>query len=286
MKTATPSMISLLAGNQFLMADLLTLTTIGGTVYRYTSADIDIVYGGNTFQCPGSAGVMFKRGRTRTVIGMEVDTLDLTFHASSAGQLLGTAFLAAVHNGALDGSRVLVEKAIMATWGDTSPGTIWLFSGNASDSSFSRTEAKVPQKSDLELLNVKMPRNIYQPPCVHTVFDPGCGLSKPAYAASGSVLNSSTTRVVNCTLSQAAGYFDQGVVSFTGGANAGVTRNIKSYTPGVLALNYPLPHVPVNGDTLSARPGCDGVKLTCSGKFNNLGNFRGFPSIPVPETAL
>lgn len=285
MKSASTALIALLAGNQFVMADLLTLTTIGGSVYRYTSADIDLTVGANTF-LSAACGVMFKRGRTRVVIGVEVDTLEVTFQASATGQLLGTSFLAAVHNGALDGARLKLERVFMPTWGDTSAGTLVLFSGRVAESSFSRTEARVTVKSDLELLNIKMPRNLYQPACVHTLFDSGCGLSKSGHAVTGIVLNSSTALVVNCNHGQAAGYFDRGVVSFTGGANAGVTRNVKSYTPGVLSLNYPLPHVPVYGDTISVYPGCDKKQATCSGKFGNVASFRGFPYIPTPETAL
>ena len=38
------------------------------------------------------------------------------------------------------------------------------------------TEVQLTINSDLELLNVQMPRNIYQDQCLHTVYDAGCGL--------------------------------------------------------------------------------------------------------------
>lgn len=283
MKSASAALIALLDSNQFKMADLLTLTTLGGTAYRYTSADIDIPYGGNTFS---AQGVRFKRGRTRTVIGVEVDELDINFYASSGNLLGGVPFFQALHNGALDGAEVRLERAFMATWGDTSPGTLVMFSGRVSTYELGRTEARVKVKSDLELLNVKMPRNLYQPGCLHTLFDTGCGLTKAAFGAATTAASGSTRQVLNCGLAQAAGYFDQGTITFTSGANNGVTRNVKSYTPGVVTLSYPLPSTPTIGDSFTAYPGCDKKQATCSGKFSNLANFRGFPYVPVPETVL
>jgi len=50
MKTASPALIALLnSSEQFIMADLFTISLISGGVYRYTSADIPITVGLNTF---------------------------------------------------------------------------------------------------------------------------------------------------------------------------------------------------------------------------------------------
>ena len=39
-------------------------------------------------------------------------------------------------------------------------------------------------------------------------------------------------------------------------------------------------------DTFIARAGCDKRIATCSGKFANVANFRGFPHIPGQDTTL
>ena len=41
--------------------------------------------------------------------------------------------------------------------------------------------------SALELLNIQMPRNVYQSVCLHTVYDGGCALVKATYTVTGSV---------------------------------------------------------------------------------------------------
>jgi uncharacterized phage protein (TIGR02218 family) len=40
------------------------------------------------------------------------------------------------------------------------------------------------------------------------------------------------------------------------------------------------------GDSFIARAGCDKRIATCSGKFANTANFRGFPNIPGQDAVL
>lgn len=283
MKAASAQLIALLDSGKFFMADLYDFVTVGGTHYRYTSADIDLAWNGNTYS---SKGLRLKRSRTRIVRGLEVDTLDITVNPTSADLIGGVPFLQALGTGALDGAEVTLYRAYMETWGDTTPGALWMFSGKISEVSMSRTEANLKVKSDLELLNIQMPRNLYQPGCIHTLYDTGCTLSQAGFGVNNTAQAGSTkTSIVN-SLAQASGYFDQGKLVWNTGANAGVTRTVKSYVPGTLALALPLPYTPAAGDTFTVYPGCDKQQSTCTSKFNNLANFRAYPYIPVPETAV
>lgn len=284
MKSASAALVTLLTtSRQFFMADLYTFTLAGGTVLRYAAADADIRVGAYLF---AGRGPLFKRGSTRVVLGVEVDSLDVTAFADDTHLVGGVPFLQAVTTGAFDGALLTVERAFMASWGDTSAGTIVLFSGRVAETTASRTEARLTVRSDIELLNIKMPRNLYQPGCVHTLFDAGCGLSKAALGVNTAVAAGSSPSVLACGLVQAAGHFDLGTVTFLAGLNAGVSRTVKRYVPGELTLSYPLPKAPGVGDVFTAYPGCDKRQDTCGAKFNNLINFRGFPYVPIPETAL
>jgi hypothetical protein len=40
------------------------------------------------------------------------------------------------------------------------------------------------------------------------------------------------------------------------------------------------------GDGFTVYYGCDHTPGTCQSKFNNLANFRGFPSVPPPQMAI
>ena len=81
-----------------------------------------------------------------------------------------------------------------------------------------------------------------------------------------------------------AGYWAVGTITFTSGANAGISRMIEaSDISGALQLRVPVPVAPSAGDAYSITPGCDRTKASCLWKFNNLVHFGGFPYIPTPE---
>jgi uncharacterized phage protein (TIGR02218 family) len=281
MKAASTELLALLNGQtQFNMADLLTVTLKSGTVLRYTSADIPLEFGGQTF-----VPFRFKRGKTRVVIGVEVDTLDLTLYVGIDDLMAGVPYPRFAQNGGFDGALVKLEKAFLTDWADPIVGALWMFSGRVSELTPTRTEIKLGVKSDLELLNIQMPRNLYQPRCGFTLYDQGCGVSKAAFKETATVSSQSTRTYILCSLVNPAGWFASGLVSFLTGPNAGVTRTIKSYTSGVIEIALPLPVAPNVGDTLEVWPGCDKTQGTCTAKFNNKARFRGFPYVPVPETA-
>lgn len=227
---------------------------------------------------------LIKRGPIRTVTGVEVDSLDLTLMCNSDVLVQGVPLAQFASSGGFDGARVQVDRYFSASWQSAACGSLNLFTGRVSELSVSGTEVKTAVKSDLELLNIKMPRNLYMAQCVHTLYDSGCGLSAAAFTVTGNTTANSTTLAVNCNLAQAAGYFDLGTIRFTTGANAGITRTVKTHTSGVIAPSFPFPYTPAAGDLFTAKPGCDKLMATCnSAKFSNLANFRGAPFIPAPE---
>ncbi len=171
-------------------------------------------------------------------------------------------------------------------WGDTSLGSVPLFEGRVGSVTATRTSAVLTVRSDLELLDIQMPRNLYQPGCSRTLFDAGCGLNAAAYAASGSVLAGSTAQQIVTVLSQPAGYFAQGHLQMTSGEANGQQASIASWAGGILTLIMPLSAIPAAGNSFTIWPGCDKTMNTCQAKFNNLARFRGFPFIPPAETAL
>lgn len=284
MKSADPALVTLLStAREFWLADLYTITLVDGTVLRYTSADVDVVTGGRTFS---KSGPLIQRSRTRIAIGTAVDSLDLTLSAQSDTLLSGLPWLQAISNGALDGATVDLERAFASAPGADIAGTVLLFSGRVSDTTTDSLNARVIVRSHMELLNTPLPRNLYQPPCGFSLYDTGCGVNRASYAVNSSVASGSTRQVINCALAQASGYFNIGELVFTSGANLGVRRTVKNYTPGVVTLAYPLPKAVAVGNTFTIYPGCDKRLTTCDTKFANKARFRGTPFVPVPEAAL
>jgi uncharacterized phage protein (TIGR02218 family) len=81
---------------------------------------------------------------------------------------------------------------------------------------------------------------------------------------------------------EADGYFDEGLIAWVTGENAGQSSKVKAYTllNGEITLWEPLIYPIAIGDVYTMQPGCDKTKETCKNKFDNFINFGGFPTIP------
>ena len=135
--------------------------------------------------------------------------------------------------------------------------------------------------SDLVLLDIDMPRNVYQANCQHVLYDANCGVASGTHASQGTVGAGSTQTLIEWSSANAS--FQQGTVTFTSGANTGATSTIKAAGAGWLQLVDPLPNAPGAGDAFTASFGCDHTMATCESRFNNLSQFRGFPFVPPPQ---
>lgn len=279
MKTTTGPLLAHMRGNTtFTLTDLYTITLNSGLVLRFADYDIDIVTGGNTYLATGPG---FKRGKTRIVIGLEVDTLDVEIYPKISDTVAGLSMLAAAVAGVFDGAYLQLDRAYI-TGNTTVVGTLNMFSGRFADIDASRGGGiKVRVNSDVAALNISMPRNLYSAACSHALFDAGCKLAR---SATNNTVTGATTTTISNTLAQAAGYFDRGYLVFTSGALNGTRRTVKSYSSNSVTIFNPLPAAPSAGDTFAIYPGCDKAMATCSSKFSNLVNFKGFPFIPQPET--
>jgi len=285
MKTISGALTTLFnSNNTFSKADLYTWTFVDGTILRTTSADIALAWGGNTF---ASCAPAIERTMVSLKVGIDADAMDLTVMPGVDDAISGLTWQSASRQGYLDGAKVLVETAYIQTW-PTVVGVLHAFQGQVSDIQPERIVIRVEVKSLLELLAQPFPRNIYQSTCSRTVYDAGCGAVKATFTATGTIAASPAPTATSFKTgnAQAVGYFDQGVVTFTSGANNGLKRTVKSYDPATgFTFALPLPVAPAAGDTISAFAGCDKTLATCRTKFSNSGKFRGFPYVPNPETA-
>jgi uncharacterized phage protein (TIGR02218 family) len=275
------------SGEQFIMADLYTFTLAGGaTVLRYSAAPTALLANGHTFV----SGPKFERSKTKAVIGTQVDELDIKIYPEATDLVGSTQFLKATWQGQFDGALVQLERAFMGAetggYGDTSAGTVILFSGRVSDVDCSRTGIEMKCRSHLELLNIQMPRRLWQSGCTHVFGDAMCLFDRSSLAATFAAAGGSTTTVIQGAPVTATPYAQGTVIGVTG-ANAGASRTISSFASGG-GVTVKLAFLsPVNiGDQFQLLPGCDRTLATCTNIFNNAVHFGGFPYIPTPETAV
>lgn len=288
---ALASLLNGASNRQLVMSDLYTITTPGGLTLRYTNAQRSVTVNGNAFV----AGPVIRRGRTRLYVGIEVDSLDLQLAADASVTVSGTPLLQFIARRGLDNARLMLERAFSPGPGQAYVGTLALFIGRvAIVRDVTRTEARITVNSDTELLDVKVPRNVYQPACMNTLYDSACGVVRSAHTASSTALSASDAARVSFThgLGASAGTYDLGVVTFTAGANAGVSRTVRRYETvlgsGVnrITLMSPLPATVASGDAYTISKGCNRTQATCSSAFSNLARFRGTPYVPTPESIL
>ena len=291
MRPAPTELVNFLASNsKFKFADCFTIMLADDeTVLRFTSTQ------GNILATPPGeddpvlflAGQVLVRGlKLRSTIGTDVDEQDITLTCKTNYTIGGVPFIKAIRLGLLDGARIKRDRFFLEEDWTTIVGGVTLFSGRVSSvDRIGILEAGLKVKSDLVLMNISMPRNLYQPACLNTLFDGVCSLIKSNFAEQGEVEADSTTTVINWA-SATADYFDLGTVLFENGQNVGARRTIRRSTGSSLLLVFPLEFEPSAGDDFVAYPGCDKTQATCVNKFNNVANFRGFPFVPVPETAI
>jgi len=152
-------------------------------------------------------------------------------------------------------------------------------------------------KSLMNLLEVQqMPRRLYQASCSHVFGDVMCGYDRvngvsPSFGPTGNgqftitADPSSTQSQITATVSSFGPIFINGTIIGLTGANAGYARTIANVISPTIYFKKAFPFAVTAGDTFNILPGCDHTLVTCSGTFQNIGRFGGFPFIPPPEFA-
>ena len=194
-------------------------------------------------------------------------------------------------------------------WGDTSAGTVVLFAGRVSDAEASRSMIELKVRSHLELLNIEMPRRLWQPSCNHNFGDAMCGYNRIAGQNAAGTATGIGELTFNCTAGSTAiqingvpatsGPYALGTIIGLTGANAGETRTISSFVSGeYLKLALGFLSAPNPGDQFQVLPGCDRTIATCGGVFRNSRvtpsgynganpeRFGGMPFVPPGENAI
>lgn len=292
-------------GRMFAYYDLYTITCVQGPVLRYTTCDRDIGYSALTWSAGGVrvGSVGQQNALFHAKVGLDVDTWQAMFMPRPVDDVSGAAYpdtigsvpwLAAAAAGALDGATVTVDRAYFALplpFVQAAPlpplGVLRLFAGRIAEVDLGRTAAVLTINSHLEVLNVQIPRNLFQASCRHRLFDAGCTLNAADFAYGGTcTAGSSRFQLISAIAPPAgSGTFTLGRVMMTSGLNAGFSRAVRSWAVSVnIYFLAPLPFDVAIGDTFTAYPGCDKTLATCD-LFANRINFGGEPFIPAPETA-
>lgn len=192
MKTISNELLALLNSKApVYFVDLYTITLASGAIFRYTAGDRAVTYGADTW----SVGPLFYRTMISIVAGVEVSTMTVDLTSSQAGTTLaGLPLVQFVASGGMDGAVIDVERGFAASPNDIAlVGKIHMYLGRVAEVSTERNFASLKLKSPAELLDTKVPANLYQPGCHNTLYDGTCGLDPSSFAAVGTVVDSESS---------------------------------------------------------------------------------------------
>ena len=279
MKNASAAMKAILNGasTQYLMADIWSFALKNGVNLYYTNADIDLTLSAITYK---HGDVLCNGGKVNWTTGLMASQDEITMYpnqGASPSLVGGVTYGEAIIGGLFDRCIVTRSRLFMTAWGNTTPGAITLFVGEVTDPKMSQNVVTLQSKDLRNLLNIYMPSRVYQPTCPWVFGDANCTFNRTTIAVNSTV-NSASGSVITCGLSQGVGYFNNGTIKFTSGANAGISRSVKYYTPGNIQIVAPFPLTPANGDAFTITPGCTKNYAGATNQFSATANSGSTPN--------
>lgn len=265
-------------------ADLYTFTLKSGVVLRYTTADTNVVWGGNTWS---ARGPLLERGSITFDTGLQVDQLEIIIHTDDTMTVSGLPWPHAIRAGLLDGAEVVLARAVGPIGGAVA-GVIPRFTGRVGPCNPGRVKSSIMVESLLAYLRAPVPRTVYQPSCSNTLYDAACGLSRASREVVATVSTVSLDgQTIGVTGTHVADAYLGGFARFTAGGagNQNQQVTVKSNTTNSVVLLYPFPAQLVPGDQLALAPGCAKTLAACAA-YGNTPRFRGHPHVPAPETMI
>jgi len=234
----------------------------GATAYRYTSADGDVSYGGNTYTAvPIARGAVEATSETaRLALEITCDrsltVLDL-FSTVPPDQIVAVT-LRRLHAG--DGEAV----------------TMWM--GRILNVEWNAAAAEIHCESVYTSLKRTGLRRLYQKPCPHVIYGVGCNLVRATYKSTKTVATVTGTTLTFSSIGVADNYFAGGYLEWTSGGVVN-RRAIRSQVGGTVVISYQLIGISA-AESVDLYPGCDHTLATCTSKFSNRPNYGGMPYFP------
>lgn len=274
MKTIPASMQAHLDGGATTLCWCWRLLRRDGMTLGFTDHDRVLVFDGTTFEAMSG----FTASEIKESVGLSVDNLEVAGALSS--QSLNDDDLAA---GLYDDAGIEIFRV---NWADPTQRVL-MRSGSIGEVKRSGTAFAAEVRGLAHYLQQPKGR-LYQYGCDADLGDGRCGvdLSGAAFKGAGAVTALTSARVfaVSGLGAFAGSWFQRGLLTWSTGANAGLSMEIKRHENSGGAVELELWQAMAKnvlaGDQFTITAGCDKLFETCKTKFANVNNFRGFPHMP------
>lgn len=274
MQTLDAGIAAHIAGEVTTLATCWSIKRRDGVMLYLTDHDKDVVVDGNSYKA--ASGI--SPSAVTSISGLAVDNLDLEGILASA--LVDEADILA---GRYDHAEISV---FLVNYLNPTDGKLMLKTGWLGEVTL-RGGQFVAEVRGLSSRLQQVIGEVYTPTCRAKLGDARCSVNLPSYSFAATVTAvESSYAFAASALTQPNDYFSYGLVSFTSGANNGLSMEVRDFSGSRFGLFLPLPGVIAVGDTFTATAGCDKVFDTCISRFNNAVNFRGEPHVPGTDKIL
>jgi uncharacterized phage protein (TIGR02218 family) len=272
-RTFSTPFASHLASQVTTLALMVKITRADGVVFGFTSLDVPLALEGLTYMPTDSLSPTALESSP----DMAADNVDvvglLTDDRITDDDLLG---------GKYDGATVDVFKinylAPPSSLSDT--GNVWYLLRATIGNIQINGQTFTAELRSLKDFFQRDFMEMYQPLCrAQQLGDARCKVDTAPITFSYTVTSVTDFKTfVHSGTAQANGYFNYGILKWTGGVNAGQEVVVKTYQADrLVALVDPMFFGITVGDTFRMTRGCDRRFETCRNVFNNVKNFRGEP---------
>jgi uncharacterized phage protein (TIGR02218 family) len=263
------------------VAQCWRITRTDDTVLGFTTHDAPIVALGTTFEsCDSLRGSAAAYSSNAEQVGP--GDIEMTGVISSEG-----ITEADLYGGLYDGARVEVFEI---AWDGSGAYTL-ITAGVVSRVTHGGAGYTVSVQTGAAKFTQQPLITTYTPACRHVFGDASCSIALGPLTVTGSattiyvrdgVNRTSFRRFADSTRTEAAGYFDSGVITWTSGDNTGIRSEVKSFDGTAFELWDVLPNEIAAGDAYSLTPGCPKTVVACQTLWgsSNIANFGGFPHLP------
>lgn len=280
MKNLSPALQSHLDDGTTTLSWCWRISRIDGVALGFTDHDRPLAFDGTGFE-PESG---FAASEVRAGSDLSVDAQDATGVLTS-DRITETDIL----DGRWDNAAVELWRV---NWADTGQRLL-LRRGAVGQIRRGRMAFVAEVRSLAHVLGQTVGRT-FQAGCDARLGDARCGidLENAVYKGTGVVTDLLRDRAFRASGLSGfeAGWFTSGTLTWTSGANAGRIAEVLAHGLDGSIATLTLLEAPVRavaeGDGFIARAGCDKRIATCSAKFANTANFRGFPNIPGQDAVL
>lgn len=266
MKTIPSALATAYASRETTLAYGLKITRADATVYAFTSHDVDDEVGGITYSAnPGLSITDLVIQASAAVGNLELTTLDD-----------GTMFTRA---DVLGGRwRNAAFELFRYDWANLAGGVDPQLAGTLGEGKMRQNDIVIELR-DLRQYLQQAVGSASSKTCRARLGDAKCAKDLTAFTYTGTLTGVTSNQVfADSGRSEADAWFDEGEITWTGGANDGLSAKVKSFASGAFTLALPMVSEVAVGDTYSVIAGCrKRLEEDCYTKFDNVPNFQGEP---------